>query len=88
MIGEDFATWRKKVPWRMASAGFTHALTDQVAAALESDDAEVALQEIYAGLHELDADALSRLHAEGVGVSLNLDLDAPARQRFGALYTG
>jgi hypothetical protein len=88
MIGEDFATWRKKVPWRMASAGFTHALTDQVAAALESDDAEAALQEIYAGLHELDADALARLHSEGVGVSLSLDLDAPARQRFGVLYTG
>jgi hypothetical protein len=88
MIGEDFATWRKKVPWRMASAGFTHALTDQGAAALEDDDAEAALHEIYAGLHELDADALTRLHDEGVGVSLNLDLDAPARQRFGALYTG
>ena len=30
----------------MASAGFTHALTDQVAAALESDDAEAALKDL------------------------------------------
>ncbi|MBE1286082.1 MAG: glycosyltransferase family 2 protein [Rhodobacteraceae bacterium] len=86
MIGEDYYSWRRKVDWRMASAGFTHALTDQIADVLTQEDPEPDLFEIYLGLHELSDDALARLHQEGVGVSLAVDLDRPAQRLFGEAY--
>ncbi len=84
MIGYDFDAWRRKLDWRSVSRGFTTPLTRRIEAALAGEAPEARLRALYDAMHVLDDAALARLQAEGARLELALDLDAPAREIFGA----
>ncbi len=82
MIGLDYAPWRAKVDWRIASRGFIASLTEQVAEALDLEDPEPHLRDLHRRLHRMDADALERLAAERALLELDLDFDARMERHF------
>ncbi len=75
MIGADYDIWRQKLAWRSASAGFTQALTQRVAA-LQAGP-EDGLRDLFSRLHAVTADQAARMAERGVLLELDRAIFAP-----------
>lgn len=78
-IAADYAAWRAKLEWRLASSGFTYESRDQLEVLLKaSRDPETAYRQFYDLLHGLDPARKAQLQGVGGILELPTELAAPA----------
>lgn len=83
LINPDYATWRQKLPWRMAAqGGISPRIKAAVLQAQAATDPEAALQDLFMRLYRMDDPALDRLREAGVHLALKSDMLALTRSVF------
>lgn len=68
-VDQGFEAWRSKAEWRLGARGFSHKFGLALQAALDAEDAEAALREIYDRLFVFDQDRIDLLKRGGAHAS-------------------
>ncbi|SFR20365.1 glycosyltransferase family 2 protein [Poseidonocella sedimentorum] len=72
----DFDSWRDKLDWRLSARGFTGPLAKRLHEARGGAEPEAALRAIFTSLYGVSEARFARMCEAGVGMALDLDLDA------------